>query len=640
MKRLDDCQIQEIIKMYNQGFSPKEIGKKFEIFNNSVTRILKNHGVERNQSSKMISEETQKTIILRYKNLETSAKIAKDLDINSSTVYRILKKNNIEIRPPSSRKENLLNQKFNKLLVIDFALNVGKRPAWICQCDCGNTKIIKSEELKSGGTKSCGCLNIEQRSNRAEKMYSVNIKYHPATTSARRVWRRRYNDGISFEDFYHLSQQKCFYCDDPPSNIANAAKEDPKSSQYAKDEGNFIYNGLDRIDNNKTHTIDNVVSCCKWCNISKRDRTIEEFKEWLQKIYAKFGNLNSNVSIKKENLYTKIVEVNGQPITTTYVKSLNKEQRLDLVNPIFQYFRELGWQYPDDSSTLEKSWKKLCEFKPDLSVNEISNNSSLATDICKYFCHKFYDATQIGSVNMKDVFYNDEKLKELIKNRLGLSWYDDPNNNETFNICFRMLIQGMRSSRATSVISMFKPSIAKYMYMKYSNDGDIVYDYSIGWGGRMLGAASCNRQYIGTDPWTSDEVNKIVEKFNLKNITLINDGSENVKLKENSIDFSFSSPPYYNQEIYSNDSKQAYNNGEDYFYNQYWRKTLENVKFMLKPEKWFGLNLSNYPKMLNIAIEYFGEPIEEIKLKTLRSHLTYGAGKIKYEPIYMFKNNK
>jgi hypothetical protein len=339
-------------------------------------------------------------------------------------------------------------------------------------------------------------------------------------------------------------------------------------------------------------------------------------------------------------LYDKIVSINGQPITAKYVKTLDYESRENLIEPLFQYFRSQGWLYPDNISKIHNSWKKLCNFKPNLSSNELFNNSSLATDICKYFCHKFYEATEKNELNMIQLFNDDDKLKKLIKNRLGFDWWDKENNDETFNISFRMLIQGMRSSRLVPSISMFKPDIAKYMYMKYSDENDIVYDYSAGWGGRMLGAASCNREYIGTDPWTTDELKIMSESLGLKKIKLIKAGSETVNLEENSIDFSFSSPPYFDQEYYSNDLTQAYNNGENYFYDIYWSKTLDNVKKALKPNKWFGLNVKNYPKMLEMAIDRFGEIKEEVKLKTIRSHLNKSAGTEKYELIYMFRNLK
>ena len=35
---------------------------------------------------------------------------------------------------------------------------------WYCQCDCGNGCFVNSQNLKSGKTKSCGCLRSEKAS--------------------------------------------------------------------------------------------------------------------------------------------------------------------------------------------------------------------------------------------------------------------------------------------------------------------------------------------------------------------------------------------------------------------------------------------------------------------------------------------
>ena len=128
--------------------------------------------------------------------------------------------------------------------------------------------------------------------------------------------------------------------------------------------------------------------------------------------------------------------------------------------------------------------------------------------------------------------------------------------------------------------------------------------------------------------------------FGFKDYKIINSGSEAYYGEENSIDLYWSSPPYYDQEYYSGDINQAYNKGEDYFYNEYWNNTLKNVKRMLKPGKWFGLNVKNYPKMLSMAKDYFGDPSEEVRLRTIRSHLNKQVGVTKYESIFMFINNK
>lgn len=65
-------------------------------------------------------------------------------------------------------RKNLVGEKFGKLTVIkrsdDYISPKGKHsPMWLCQCECGNIKAITQSSLESGGTKSCGCSRYESK---------------------------------------------------------------------------------------------------------------------------------------------------------------------------------------------------------------------------------------------------------------------------------------------------------------------------------------------------------------------------------------------------------------------------------------------------------------------------------------------
>ena len=54
---------------------------------------------------------------------------------------------------------DLANQKFGKLLVISKAQKRNdKYTRWICQCDCGNQIEVRTDYLRNGHTTSCGCI--------------------------------------------------------------------------------------------------------------------------------------------------------------------------------------------------------------------------------------------------------------------------------------------------------------------------------------------------------------------------------------------------------------------------------------------------------------------------------------------------
>ena len=61
---------------------------------------------------------------------------------------------------------DLSGQRFGRLVVREIAETKNWNVYWKCQCDCGNTKNILAAKLRSGRTKSCGCLTRETTTER------------------------------------------------------------------------------------------------------------------------------------------------------------------------------------------------------------------------------------------------------------------------------------------------------------------------------------------------------------------------------------------------------------------------------------------------------------------------------------------
>lgn len=61
------------------------------------------------------------------------------------------------------------NKRFGRLVAVELAKK-NNRSAWLCQCDCGNTKIVRADHLQSGAVKSCGCLNADKKKERFKDM--------------------------------------------------------------------------------------------------------------------------------------------------------------------------------------------------------------------------------------------------------------------------------------------------------------------------------------------------------------------------------------------------------------------------------------------------------------------------------------
>src|ERR1035437_460869 len=202
--------------------------------------------------------------------------------------------------------KDLRGKQFNMLTVIDFAAKPEKSKSkrkiryWLCECVCGGKTILTTSVLTCGQTKSCGCLN--QHTNFEEAMKS----------SASQVFQTVYNDGdLSFDNFYHLSQQNCYYCglSSYNSNVINRFVNnlgrnknniEAGASDFAVINGNFRYNGLDRVNNSNKHNIDNVVTCCATCNKFKLDLDLLSFIHNIQAL--KCNTIGENVKMVPRNV--------------------------------------------------------------------------------------------------------------------------------------------------------------------------------------------------------------------------------------------------------------------------------------------------------------------------------------------------
>ena len=58
--------------------------------------------------------------------------------------------------------KDLTGQRFGRLVVVGLHPTETRKTYWVCQCDCGNVKIVRSDSLQCGAIRSCGCLKKEQ----------------------------------------------------------------------------------------------------------------------------------------------------------------------------------------------------------------------------------------------------------------------------------------------------------------------------------------------------------------------------------------------------------------------------------------------------------------------------------------------
>ena len=86
----------------------------------------------------------------------------------------------------SKQIKDLTDQEFDRLTVLEFVgKNKHDKAMWLCKCTCGNEKIVCSGNLKSGTSRSCGCLNSEvvAKRNRKYKLLGEDNPFYGKTHS-------------------------------------------------------------------------------------------------------------------------------------------------------------------------------------------------------------------------------------------------------------------------------------------------------------------------------------------------------------------------------------------------------------------------------------------------------------------------
>jgi hypothetical protein len=276
-----------------------------------------------------------------------------------------------------------------------------------------------------------------------------------------------------------------------------------------------------------------------------------------------------------------------------------------------------------------------------------------------------------------------------------IRWYDKTDG------IFPKILQVFRLSCGQPAVN-FPALTAKWIYENYTKHIDTkeplhIYDSSSGWGGRILGAMSSRKKthYVGTDPnpdnfldeegisryeymakfyndnCVDDFSDKLTSFFDVEKqgntYELFQDGSElisnNPKFQKykGKLDISFTSPPYFNREQYSQDENQsfkAYGEYEDWRDN-FLRPTLTTIYEYLKNDRYILWNIADikigkstyYPleqdsiDILNeLGCEYKG------KLKMLMTRMVgldpsksgiknaveFEGKQYKFEPIFVF----
>ena len=189
---------------------------------------------------------------------------------------------------------DLTGKKFGKLEVIGVHDTGSRKTYYVCQCDCGNVKVVRADALISGATKSCGCIKKEQdkanlAANHSHKMSGTRI-YETWQDMKRRCYNKqnarydRYGGrGITvcdewlnnFQSFYDWAISNGYSDDLTIDRIDNDGNYEPSNCRWstAKEQCNNRGSNINITIGNATKSL-----MC-WCEIFNVD---------YKKVYARY----------------------------------------------------------------------------------------------------------------------------------------------------------------------------------------------------------------------------------------------------------------------------------------------------------------------------------------------------------------
>ncbi len=169
---------------------------------------------------------------------------------------------------------NEIGNQYGRLIVFEKAGKYKDRHIqWKCLCSCGNTTIVVGNSLRSGNTKSCGCLLQEMYEKRKlpkgeAAMHNLFNVYKARAKQRNLIW------DLTEEQFKELTSSLCHYCGVLPK----------QKTHVLTSNGEYTYNGIDRIDNKQGYILENVVPCCGICNRMKMTLSEKEFLNHITEI--------------------------------------------------------------------------------------------------------------------------------------------------------------------------------------------------------------------------------------------------------------------------------------------------------------------------------------------------------------------
>ncbi|MBD2104670.1 hypothetical protein [Leptolyngbya sp. FACHB-261] len=163
----------EIKRLYAEGLSLREIGRRYNRTGERVRQYLQEQGVPRRSRSKPRTAPPSAEYLARLERCRdlvlqgcSILECAEQLGVGRSTVNDYKKKLGL-VRP---WRKDLSSEQFGRWTVIKLGEYVDSTAYWLCKCECGTKRLVNHHNLVRGYSKSCGCSKRESLKLRQAKV--------------------------------------------------------------------------------------------------------------------------------------------------------------------------------------------------------------------------------------------------------------------------------------------------------------------------------------------------------------------------------------------------------------------------------------------------------------------------------------
>jgi len=195
----------------------------------------------------------------------TKRDVARSVGVSVTTLMKRMRECGIPNNPAHTyRGKDLTGMRFGRLMVVRRGKGDGhSKSRWSCRCDCGSSVLVNSSSLLRGLTKSCSCLKAE----RCRKGF-MDISKSYYTKLRRGAVRRGLQFGIDIEDIWSQYEAQGGLCALTGREIRFWPNMDRPEHQTAS---------VDRIDNDRGYTTDNIQIVHKEANAARGKMPVDAF---------------------------------------------------------------------------------------------------------------------------------------------------------------------------------------------------------------------------------------------------------------------------------------------------------------------------------------------------------------------------